>query len=276
MAVVRSLGIGEGRKSAGMLTYRNVRGRTIASRRVITNPSNTAAQAAQRSKFGDAAKWMMFILAYIKSGFERSKFGSARNNYLKSNPNLSAWGGIQLLPEVQEGVVSIAEALITSNIGLPGGPIERPGIKYVARGTAGGVIVSSQGKWETTATWGEAKDAIGRSDVHKGVDFQFASPLRYGEFSLEVFTYPATPGAPVVVKKLETQSDFESSPDVCSVTLTDLDEYCGGLSLSGEMNNDYREECVFFPVLRVHGKVVSNNVFTCTCTPAAEAANETV
>ena len=276
MAVVRSLGIGEGRKSAGMLTYRNVRGRTIASRRVITNPSNTAAQAAQRSKFGDAAKWMMFILAYIKSGFERSKFGSARNNYLKSNPNLSAWGGIQLLPEVQEGVVSIGEALITSNIGLPGGAVVHPGIKYVARGTAGGVIVSSQGKWETTATWGEAKDMIGRSDVHKGVEFHFPNPLRYGDFSLEVFVYPATPGAPIVVKKLETQSEFELNTEFVSPILTDLDDYCGGLTLDYETNSAYREECVFLPVLRVHGKVVSNNVFTCTCTPAAEAASETV
>lgn len=52
MAIVRSIFIGRGRKSAGNVTLRHLRGTTIASERIVSNTSRTALQARQRRDFG--------------------------------------------------------------------------------------------------------------------------------------------------------------------------------------------------------------------------------
>lgn len=56
MAFIRSIFIGRGRKSAGNVTLRNLRGVTIASERIVKNSSNTTRQAKQRADFGVFAK----------------------------------------------------------------------------------------------------------------------------------------------------------------------------------------------------------------------------
>lgn len=85
MAIVNSLGIGKGKKSAGELTYRDVRGRTIASRRVIQNLSKTALQTEQRVSFRDASKMLSIAAFFINAGTEKSQFGSHRNNFYHLN-----------------------------------------------------------------------------------------------------------------------------------------------------------------------------------------------
>lgn len=88
MAIINSLGVGAGQKSAGNLTYRRTRGRTIASQRITTNKSNSAAQQDKRMKFGyltEAIKKLAFI---INMSCEKSKFGSSRNNWMKRNASL--------------------------------------------------------------------------------------------------------------------------------------------------------------------------------------------
>lgn len=85
MAIISSTAVGSGQKSAGVLTYRRTRGRTIASQRVVTNKSNTAAQALQRKMFRQASHIMSVLAFVINRSTEKSKYGSSRNNFFKNN-----------------------------------------------------------------------------------------------------------------------------------------------------------------------------------------------
>lgn len=109
MAIINSLAIGKSFKSAGNLTYKTVRGRTIASQRITTNKSNTQAQGVQRSRFGATAQCMQLFLPYVNSFFEKTKYGSSRNQFVKANKyiNLS-----NLYGEIKEGIVPMSEAFL--------------------------------------------------------------------------------------------------------------------------------------------------------------------
>lgn len=109
MAVVNSLAIGKAVKSAGNLTYKVSRGRTIASQRITSNNSKTYAQQVQRNKFGRAAVSMQLFSRYIDLMFEKSKYGSARNNFVKKN-GLINLGGV--IPEIQEGSIPLVDGFV--------------------------------------------------------------------------------------------------------------------------------------------------------------------
>lgn len=85
MAIINSTAIGNGKKSAGVLTYRRQRGRTIASQRILTNSSKTEKQVAQRTVFALASKAIAMAAPLVDVTFAKSKFGSARNNFFKLN-----------------------------------------------------------------------------------------------------------------------------------------------------------------------------------------------
>lgn len=131
MAIVNSLAIGKAVKSAGNLTYKVTRGRTIASQRITTNSSKSLAQQAQRGTFGRAAIAMQLISRYIDIMFEKSKYGSARNNFVKKN-GLINFGGV--VPEIQEGVIPLMDGFVTTfacdENGIP--------VKYAGRYTSYG------------------------------------------------------------------------------------------------------------------------------------------
>ena len=85
MAIISSTAIGNGQKSAGVLTYRRTRGRTIASQRVVSNKSNTPRQQTQREQFR-ATSHILSVLAFlINATCEKSRYGSSRNNFFKAN-----------------------------------------------------------------------------------------------------------------------------------------------------------------------------------------------
>lgn len=109
MAIINSLAIGKSFKSAGNLTYKTVRGRTIASQRITQNKSNTLAQGMQRSRFGATAQCMQLFLPYVNNFFEKTKYGSARNQYVKVNTFINLNG---LYGEVKEGIVPMSEAFL--------------------------------------------------------------------------------------------------------------------------------------------------------------------
>lgn len=109
MAIINSLAIGKSVKSAGNLTYKTVRGRTIASQRITTNKSNTMAQSIQRSHFGVCARAAQLIQVFINSCYEKSKYGSARNAFMRINKYYDAFS---LIPEVQEGAIPLVDAFI--------------------------------------------------------------------------------------------------------------------------------------------------------------------
>lgn len=109
MAIINSLAIGKSVKSAGNLTYKTVRGRTIASQRITTNKSNTYKQANQRASFGASSQAMVMVQKWINSCYEKSKYGSARNAFLQENKKYSLGG---LTGEVREGLVSLYEGFV--------------------------------------------------------------------------------------------------------------------------------------------------------------------
>lgn len=109
MAIINSLAIGKSVKSAGNLTYKTVRGRTIASQRITTNTSNTMAQSIQRSHFGVCAKAAQLVQVFINNCYEKSKYGSARNSFMSINKNYNAFA---IIPEVQEGAIPFVDAFI--------------------------------------------------------------------------------------------------------------------------------------------------------------------
>lgn len=92
MAIVNSLAVGKATKTAGEITYANVRGRTIARRRIIANKSDTAEQRRQRTQFGKVSTLAAIIDPYIKQNFVPSAYGSARNRFIKS-----CWAQIRAL-----------------------------------------------------------------------------------------------------------------------------------------------------------------------------------
>lgn len=92
MAIINSLAIGRSVKSAGNLTYKTVRGRTIASQRITQNRSKTFLQIVQRGKFSTLSKCMQLVQTWIDSSYEKSKYGSSRNQFAKLNKNFNLNG----------------------------------------------------------------------------------------------------------------------------------------------------------------------------------------
>lgn len=88
MAIINSAGIGKSRKSQGNLTYKYVRGRTIASSRITENKSNTPKQDIARQKFASMSGFVVRQAAYIDAAFDKSKYGSSRNNFMAVNKDM--------------------------------------------------------------------------------------------------------------------------------------------------------------------------------------------
>lgn len=88
MAIINSASIGKSRKSQGNLTYKYVRGRTIASSRIIENKSNTPKQDIARQKFAAMSGFVVRQAAYIDAAFDKSKYGSSRNSFMAVNKDL--------------------------------------------------------------------------------------------------------------------------------------------------------------------------------------------
>lgn len=90
MAIVNSLGVGRGRKSAGNLTYRTVRGRCIASQRreKTGNPSGIISLA--QATFSIISTFIRTHASDIDVSFNKSMYGSARNNFYKKNKSALA------------------------------------------------------------------------------------------------------------------------------------------------------------------------------------------
>ncbi len=85
MARINSSAIGQGSGSAGVITYRTVRGRTIISGRVRENKSRTEKQVRHRAAFGEAQRLGKELKEVIILGFDKTEFGSEYNNFIKQN-----------------------------------------------------------------------------------------------------------------------------------------------------------------------------------------------
>lgn len=84
MAVINSLGIGAGAKSAGNITYAHYRGRTIAKQRITENKSNTPAQEQQRMRFAQV-EYLCRGFGNFLPNFAPTKYGFRSNRFIKVN-----------------------------------------------------------------------------------------------------------------------------------------------------------------------------------------------
>lgn len=132
MAIINSLAIGKSVKSAGNLTYKTVRGRTIASQRITSNKSNTLLQSSQRAHFSMCAKAATLIQTFINSCYERSKYGSARNQFMSVNKSYDGFG---VVSEVQEGAIPIADIFVPAFVDAVD-DLQTTRIKYSAYGSS--------------------------------------------------------------------------------------------------------------------------------------------
>lgn len=133
MAIINSLAIGKSVKSAGNLTYKTVRGRTIASQRITSNSSNTPLQASQRSAFGISMQCMQLVLPFINNFFEKTKYGSARNQFLRLNKKYLLGG---LYGEITEGIVPLVEGFAIE----AAAPGPTGGLNFASFGTLPAVV----------------------------------------------------------------------------------------------------------------------------------------
>lgn len=118
MAIVNSLAIGKSVKSAGNLTYKTVRGRTIASQRITTNKSNTLKQSIQRTRFSLASQAAQLIQLFINNCYDKSKYGSSRNEFMRINKMFDADG---VVSEVREGAIPLADVFVPAFQTVAGG-----------------------------------------------------------------------------------------------------------------------------------------------------------
>lgn len=88
MAIINSAGVGKAAKSQGNLTYKYVRGRTIASSRIIENKSNTPRQIIARQEFAAMSGFVVRQASYIDAAFDKSKYGSSRNSFMTLNKTM--------------------------------------------------------------------------------------------------------------------------------------------------------------------------------------------
>lgn len=168
MAVVRSLAIGKSVKSAGNLTYKTVRGRTIASQRITTNSSKTALQVFQRGSFSESIKSMQLVLPWINNFFEKSKYGSARNNFLKLCKSYSLGGERNL---IISGTKALLEGFMKGiGVSIDGQPLAKTS-PYTSYGSAP-VIVTGQRSVLEFANSDVTADVYA---YKKGVTFSFTS-----------------------------------------------------------------------------------------------------
>lgn len=142
MAIVNSLAIGRSVKSAGNLTYKVVRGRTIASQKITSNKSNTYLQQERRMKFGNSATAMRLIKTYIGLAYEKSKFGSPRNNFLKINKNFTL---NDVAGEVQEGIINLQVSILNC---IAKDPDVGKTLNYAAYGTATAIATEERTSYD--------------------------------------------------------------------------------------------------------------------------------
>lgn len=87
MAIVRSIAMGNSRKSAGNVTFRTVRGRLVASQKITQNPNYipSAAQIEQRTQFGKVFSWARSGGSIVRYLFAPTKYGNSFNQLMKKN-----------------------------------------------------------------------------------------------------------------------------------------------------------------------------------------------
>lgn len=127
MAIVRSLAIGKARKSAGNITFRTIRGRTIASEKRQKKPvTRVDGKLTKREALFKMAS--MYIAAHradINVSFDRSMYGSAGNNFYKVNKAFLAEAFESKVDNVATVTVAELDAAMKSYVGVHANTVYR-------------------------------------------------------------------------------------------------------------------------------------------------------
>lgn len=207
MAIVNSLAIGKAVKSAGNLTYKTVRGRTIASQRITSNKSNTMKQSAQRSRFAMASQAITLCQLYVDFAYEKSKYGSARNEFMKINPRFNLGG---LVPEIKEGVVTLADGFLLS--------IEKSGeepraIDYISKGSLPAIVTGTSAVVSSFTYQEQTYENINAWDIDEGFTVSFPNPVKVSDVQIAVIGFGANSIASAVGRIDPASGDFILSGD---------------------------------------------------------------
>lgn len=88
MAIIRSIAVGKARKSAGNVTFRTVRGRTIMSEKVAERPVTKGegyAMSPVQFTFACLSRFAAAHASDINVSFDATRYGSQRNYFAKLN-----------------------------------------------------------------------------------------------------------------------------------------------------------------------------------------------
>lgn len=112
MAIINSMGVGRAKKSMGNVTYRTVRGRTIGSQKVSSSGPTTrvpsAGQVGKRAVFGQISRFVAARAADIKASFDTTRYGSARNYFMRVNYDALAAALAGVSPSATDAEVAYA------------------------------------------------------------------------------------------------------------------------------------------------------------------------
>ncbi|MDR3141784.1 MAG: hypothetical protein LBU37_08695 [Tannerellaceae bacterium] len=89
MAIIRNNAFFDASGSIGDITFRNVNGRIIVSRKITHTNSNTPKQRACRNSFGQMSKLAKSLKLIINAGFDPIENGSKYNHFYKANAALA-------------------------------------------------------------------------------------------------------------------------------------------------------------------------------------------
>lgn len=124
MAIINSMGIGRARKSMGNVTYRTVRGRTVGSqKRGAVGGAATRGEglvlSKQQALFGMTSMYMQAHADDIEVSFNKSKYGSQRNYFVRKNKTAlfdalstlattAMTAGYPLMSDIEEAITAYA------------------------------------------------------------------------------------------------------------------------------------------------------------------------
>lgn len=188
MAIINSLAIGKSVKSAGNLTYKTVRGRTIASQRITQNKSNTPFQQNQRQRFAKVSESMKLLQQYIDACYEKSKYGSSRNAFFSTNKRFTLGN---LVGEITEGIIPLSDGMLSA---LTETPVKQ--LSLLSLGSLAGFLTI---KYKEVANYKYGENTYGTLRVIQSLSsdtyndalytFTFAKPVKFSDLKIYAFGF---------------------------------------------------------------------------------------
>lgn len=181
MAIINAIGVGRAKKSIGNITYRSVRGRTIASQKRVQGEQGAITRGLKgnlrKPIFAMINLYMAEHASDLQVSFNRSKYGSQRNYFFTMNyqglytallplaTTSSINNELPSVAEIDEAIATYATANPTSiyRVRLAGFPI---------------VYLSGEWSSDDNPISGGATDGLGTGTVHTsfGVTGSYDAP----------------------------------------------------------------------------------------------------